>query len=100
MHRLVVIIGSMGRRNRRSSVRRIMRGAHIVARGSKTASCNRGSSDFGVAQAAVALVALPEFAARALGVAVCGAGAVALFFLVVLVDEELERDGDEEEEAR
>jgi hypothetical protein len=98
MHRLVVIIRT-GRRNRGARVRRIMRRANIVSRGSKTASRDRGSGDFGVAQAAVALVALPEFAARALGVVVCGAGAVALFLLVVLVDEELEGDGDEEEEA-
>jgi hypothetical protein len=63
MHRLVVIIRGMGRRNRGARVRRVMRRAHIVARRSKTAGRDRGSSDFGVAQAAIALVALPELAA-------------------------------------
>jgi hypothetical protein len=71
----------------------------VMTRGSKTASNNWGGCNFRVTEAAVALVALPELDTGALGVAVGWARAVALLLLVVLVDEELERDGDEEEEA-
>jgi hypothetical protein len=41
-----------------------------MSRSSKTASNNRGGSDFRVTEAAVALVALPELAAGTLGVVV------------------------------
>jgi len=98
--RLVVgVISSARSSNSRASVSSVVRWADIVSRGSKTTSSNRRSGDFRVAETATALLALPELDAGALGVAVGGAWAVALLLLVVLVDEELERDGDEEEEG-
>jgi hypothetical protein len=98
--RLVVIVAGTGSSNSGASVRGVMRRANIVldSRGLKTSS-SRGSSDFGVTQTAVALVALPELHAGTLGVAVGRAGTVALLLLVVTRHEELEGDGDEEEEA-
>lgn len=98
--RLVVgIISSAGSSDSRASVSSVVRWADIVSRSSKTASSNGGSGDFGVAQTAAALLALPELDAGTLSIAVRWAGTVALLFLVVLVDEELERDRDEEEET-
>jgi hypothetical protein len=95
-----LVMSNTGRRNSRASVGGVVAWADIVARSSEAASSNGGSGDFGVAETAVlALVALPELDAGALGVAVGRAGAVALLLLVVLVDEELEGDGDEEEET-
>jgi hypothetical protein len=96
---LVVVESRVRRRNSRASVRSVVRRADVMLndRGSETTLSGHGS-DFRV-DSAVALVALPELHARALGVAVGRAGAVALLLLVVLGHEELEGDGDEEEEA-
>lgn len=99
--RLVVVVASTRSSDSGASVGSVVAWANIVTRSGETASSNGSSGDFGVTETTVAArVALPELDAGALGVAVCGAGAVALLLLVVLVDEQLERDGDEEEEAR
>jgi hypothetical protein len=99
--RLVVVINTVGMRHAdsRAGVGSVVAGANVMSRDSKTTSSNRGSGNFGVLETAVALVALPELHARALGVAVGWAGAVALLLLVVLGHEELEGDGDQEKEA-
>ena len=59
----------------------------------------RDGGDFRVVELIVALLALPELVAGALGVAVIGARAEALLLLVMAAKEDLDRDGDEEEEA-
>jgi len=98
---LVVVINAvgMGHADSGAGVSSVVAGAHVMGRDSKTARSDRGSGNLGVLETAVALVALPEFDAGALGVAVGGAGTVALLLLVVLGHEELEGDGDQEEEA-
>lgn len=60
---------------------------------------SRDSSDFRVTELAVAILALPELAARATSVAVGGARAEALLLLVVTAKEHLHRNRKEEEEA-
>jgi hypothetical protein len=99
---LVVVVDAvgMGHANSGASVGSVVAWANVMVSGdSKTASGNRSSGYFGVAETVVALVALPELHARTLGVAVGWAGSVALLLLVVLGHEQLEGDGDEEEEA-
>jgi hypothetical protein len=99
---LVVVINtaSVGRGDSGTSVGSVVAWANVVVNGSsKTASGNRDSGNFGVAEVVVALFALPELHAGALGVAVGWARAVALLLLVVLGHEKLEGNGDEEEEA-
>jgi hypothetical protein len=98
--RLVVIVAGTGSSNGGASVRGVVRRANVVlnSRGLKTTS-GRGSSNFRVTQATVALVALPKLHAGTLGVAVGWARTVALLLLVVTRHKKLEGDGDEEEEA-
>jgi len=98
--RLVVVVTSTGSSDGRASVGSVVAWADIMARSSEATSSDGGSGDFGVAETTVlAGVALPELGTGALGVAVGGAGTVALLLLVVLVDEELKGNGDEEKEG-
>jgi hypothetical protein len=64
--------------------------------------CGRwDSSNLGVTELAVAVLALPELtAARASCVVVGGARTKALLLLVVTAEEHLHRDGEEEQESR
>jgi hypothetical protein len=96
---LVVVESRVRRRNSRASVRGVVRRADVMLdnRSSETSLSGHGS-DLRI-DSAIALVALPELHAGALGVAVGRTGTVALLLLVVLGHEELEGDGDEEEEA-
>jgi hypothetical protein len=100
---LVVVISAVdvGSSDSRASVSSVVAGADVVLdnRGSKSTGSRGNGSDFRVTEAIVALVALPELHAGALGVAVGRAGTVALLLLVVLGHEELEGDGNQEEEA-
>ena len=57
------------------------------------------SSNLGVTELALAVLALPELTARASCVIVGGARAKALLLLVVTAKEHLHRDGEEEEES-
>ena len=66
---------------------------------SSVAGGGRDGSDLRVAELVVALLALPELVAGALGVAVVGTRTKALLLLVVTSKEDLDRDGDEEEET-
>jgi hypothetical protein len=96
---LVVVESRVRCRNSRTSVRGVVRRADVMLhnRGSETSLSGHGG-DLRV-DSALALVALPELHAGALGVAVGGTGTIALLLVVVLGHEELEGDGDEEEEA-
>lgn len=98
---LVVVINAVGvgHADSRAGVSSVVAGADVMSRDSKTARGDRGSGNFGVLETAVALVALPELDAGALGVAVGWAGTIALLLLVVLGHEELEGDGNQEEDA-
>jgi hypothetical protein len=97
----LVVVKSARRSNSRAGVGGVVRRADVVlnSRRGKTSGSGR-SGNLRVVNSALALVALPELHARALGVAVGGAGTVALLLLVVLGHEKLEGDGDEEEEPR
>jgi hypothetical protein len=100
---LMVVISAVDVRNSDSgaSVGSVVAGTDVVLdnRGSKTTGNRGNGSDLGITEFLVALVALPELHAGALGVAVRWAGTVALLLLVVLGHEELEGDRDQEEET-
>ena len=72
MQRLVmgVVVTSARSSNSRAGVGSVVRWANVVSRSSKTTSSNGNSADFGVTEALLALVALPELDTGALGVAV------------------------------
>ncbi len=77
--------------------------AVVTGTGSKSsvASGRSGgdSSDFRVTELVVALLSLPELIARAASVVVSRARTETLLLLVVTAQDELHRDGQEEEEA-
>lgn len=94
---------TMGRSDGGASHMSVVAGTVVMGTRGKggMASCrgNGDSSDFRVAQLVVALLTLPEFVTRALGVAVGRAGSKTLLLLVVTAEQNLDRNGEKEEES-
>lgn len=95
--------GAVRRSDGRAGHVSIVAGAVIMGTGSEGSMAGGGGNGDGgnlrVAELIVALLALPELVAGALGVAVVWARTEALLLLVVTAKEDLNRDGDEEEKA-
>ena len=103
-HGLVGRETSVGSSDGGASVSGVVAGAVVVgaSRDSEaTSGSSRDGTDFRVAvsSGAVSLATLPELHARALGVAVAGAGTERLLLLVVLHEEDLDEGAEQEEEG-
>jgi hypothetical protein len=95
--------GAVRRSDGRAGHVSVVAGAVITGAGSEGSMAGGGGNGDGgnlrVAELIIALLALPELVAGALGVAVVWARTEALLLLVVTAKEDLNRDGDEEEKA-
>jgi uncharacterized membrane protein len=95
--------GAVRRSDGRAGHVSVVAGAVITGTGSEGSMAGGGGNGDGgnlrVAELIIALLALPELVAGALGVAVVWARTEALLLLVVTAKEDLNRDGDEEEKA-
>lgn len=92
------------RRNSRASHVGVMAGAVITRARSKCSVTGGGGcgdgGNFRIAKLVVALLALPELVAGTLGVAVGRTGTEPLLLLVVTAKKNLDRNGEQEEEAK
>lgn len=98
-HWLVVLKRMAWGSDRGASIGRVVRRAVVMAASRRKTTRDGDGADFRIAKTLGAAVALPELCARALGVAVGGAGAECLLLLVIAAQAELDEGRDEEEES-